>query len=106
MFRALFPGEEAASKPTTCGSLALHPYSNLRYRWDVVVILLMGYTCLFLPLTLADVVSVPTSDLVVNCLFFIDVVLNCFTGYTSKLREVVRQQPKVVCHYLRTWFGR
>lgn len=94
----------SSSKDRGFKQCVLHPYSNFRYKWDFVVIVLMGYTCLFLPLTLADVVRVPIPDLIVNSLFFVDVVLNCFTGYISKSRLVVVEQPKVFFHYLRTWF--
>ena len=36
-----------------CNTWALHPQSIVRFYWDSWIVLLMGYTCIVLPLSIA-----------------------------------------------------
>ena len=82
----------------------IHPYSKIRFRWDLLVIVLLAYTCVMLPLGLAEVFLAPVSDTVVNCLFMVDILINCRTGYTSKEMITVLDSRRIMVHYGKTWF--
>lgn len=41
------------------------------------------------------------SDLIIDCLFFIDVIVNCFLAFYDKDKHVVYDKKKILLHYLK-----
>lgn len=93
----------------------IHPFSELRYFWDLIILQFMLYTSVVLPLQFADLIESGSGDSnslllvldqVTNAVFLIDILLNFHTGYLDiKARTVVLDIQKVRRKYLRTWFG-
>ena len=96
---------------------AVDPTVRWRQRWDIVVLLFVIYSSLHVPYKVAfapnpmtfdeerglwDEQSTPT-DRVVNWVFYLDIVLNFFTGY-DKGYIIIMEKRDIVSHYLRTWF--
>lgn len=84
---------------------AVSPKDPWRMRWDVGVLAVVVWSCLFVPYNAAyrpD--GVPGwKDLLIDLIFWTDIVLNFFTGY-DKGYEVIMDKGKIVRHYLKGWF--
>ena len=73
--------------------------------------MLMGYTCIVLPLSIAEFGFMRgqgwiVSEQVINAIFVIDLLLNMHTGYVDEYtRTLVMDARLTRVHYLRTWFA-
>jgi hypothetical protein len=92
----------------------------VRFYWDCLILLLIGYTCIVLPLAMAEFgfmagLGWVVVEQMVNLLFLVDVVLNAHTGYVrTALRPsrspsvtlAARSPPSMACssrHTLCPW---
>ncbi|KAJ8025270.1 Potassium/sodium hyperpolarization-activated cyclic nucleotide-gated channel 4 [Holothuria leucospilota] len=88
----------------------IHPFSNFRWYWDLLMVLLMSITLLLVPLNIAFYSDqfVPWFA-AVNCVFdaffIFDIILNFFTGFmVSSQDEVVLDRMRIILHYSKGWF--
>ena len=88
----------------------IHPFSRFRRRWDVTVVFATAYVALLAPFVIGFDVDAPRGsalfffDRVVDGAFFLDVLLNYFTGYVETNRGRVVLEPKAVAWtYTKTW---
>jgi len=92
-----------------CMCSAVHPQSLFRFYWDCVILLLIGYTCVVLPLAMAefgfmDGLGWVVIEQVVNFVFFLDLILNAHTGYVDDATRTLIMDVRLTrTHYLRTW---
>lgn len=104
-------GYEAANQDPTNDEvpfLIIHPNAKGKSYWNIVVAVLLIYTATIMPFALAFIDSQPYDawfvfDLVIDILFFIDVVVNCNTAYYSSEGRLVSSRIRIFCNYLRTW---
>lgn len=93
----------------------IHPYSSLRYYWDLIIMLVLLFNMLVLPLNVAFFSESNTSFvtwIVVHTfsdiVFMLDIVFNFRTGYRKDepghLISFVLQPKKIAKNYFKSWF--
>ncbi|XP_069980935.1 voltage-gated delayed rectifier potassium channel KCNH8 [Penaeus vannamei] len=86
-------------------------YGMLKTCWDLVILLATFYVAVTVPYNAAFLVSEtqqdkPTivPDVVVEALFFVDIILNFRTTFVNKKGEVVLSPCMIATHYVKGWF--
>lgn len=87
----------------------LHPDSKFMNVWNIVVAVLLMYTATIMPFSMAFIQSESKDiwyilDLVIDVLFFIDLVVNCITCYNNDQGVLIVSRSKIFTRYLKTWF--
>lgn len=68
----------------------IHPDSNFRAGWDMLMLVALLYTLIYLPVRIAFVDTLfDPSDITLDCLFFIDVVISFFSAYRDGILYVI-----------------
>uniref|UniRef100_A0A674NVA7 Voltage-gated delayed rectifier potassium channel KCNH4 n=1 Tax=Takifugu rubripes TaxID=31033 RepID=A0A674NVA7_TAKRU len=92
--------------------ILLH-YSVSKALWDWLILLATFYVAVTVPYNVSftpyeDTVtaarSTIVSDIVVEMLFILDIILNFRTTYVSQSGQVVYESRSICIHYVRTWF--
>lgn len=80
--------------------------SRRRLLWDTFLVLLLAYVAIALPLTLGfdNLIVLTRIDVVVDWLFFFDLLLNFRTTFVNEQRLEVWDWRLIAKHYLKTWF--
>ncbi|XP_013186595.2 potassium voltage-gated channel subfamily H member 8 isoform X6 [Amyelois transitella] len=84
-------------------------YGVFKTFWDWLILIATFYVAVVVPYNASFVdeghprISV-TSDVVVEALFIVDIVLNFRTTFVSKKGEVVSDSKAIALNYIRTWF--
>jgi len=89
----------------------LMPNSTIKIYWESIVLFLLMYTLVVLPLRVGfsesmilEHASINAIDLVVDCLFAIDIIITSISAYESK-QNLITNQRKICFHYLCSlWF--
>jgi hypothetical protein len=89
-----------------CLKFAIHPHSMRKLCWDSWILILVFYSAFYTPYQAAYLE--PTRDMagrdvVVDLCFWLDMILNFFTGY-DKGFEVIMKKAPIVKNYLKRWF--
>ncbi|OQS04889.1 Voltage-gated Ion Channel (VIC) Superfamily [Thraustotheca clavata] len=87
----------------------LHPTGKRRIRWDVATLVLLIYTSIYTPLSVAFPANIPANpffsifDDFLDVFFCLDVIINFITAFEYKgiLESRIRY---IIINYLRTWF--
>ena len=93
-------------------------YSPFKAVWDWIILLLVIYTAIFTPYMAAFQLSeqrkqniesryedpLTITDLIVDIMFIIDILINFRTTYVNKNDEVVSHPGKIAVHYFKGWF--
>ncbi len=88
----------------------IHPFSWLRTRWDVLLVLVISYNAFVISFRIAFDVSEEVDglfwfDRFVDLLFIADLFLNFRTGIVTDSGAVVLDPEVIVWTYLRGWFA-
>eukprot|EP00062_Callorhinchus_milii_P012542 gi/632959797/ref/XP_007895827.1/ PREDICTED: potassium voltage-gated channel subfamily H member 8 [Callorhinchus milii] len=92
--------------------ILLH-YSIFKAWWDWLILLATFYVAVTVPYNVCFIgidENLPTarsttvSDIAVEILFIIDIVLNFRTTYVSKSGQVIFEARSICIHYVTTWF--
>uniref|UniRef100_A0A670XZQ2 Potassium voltage-gated channel subfamily H member 4 n=1 Tax=Pseudonaja textilis TaxID=8673 RepID=A0A670XZQ2_PSETE len=92
--------------------ILLH-YSIFKALWDWLILLATFYVAITVPYnvcftdaedSLTAARSTIVSDIVVEMLFIVDIVLNFRTTYVSESGQVVYNTRSICLHYVATWF--
>uniref|UniRef100_A0A3Q3GL57 Hyperpolarization activated cyclic nucleotide-gated potassium channel 3 n=1 Tax=Labrus bergylta TaxID=56723 RepID=A0A3Q3GL57_9LABR len=91
------------------GVWIIHPYSDFRFYWDIVMLLLMMSNLVILPWGITffeDQNTWPwiTFNVLSDTLFLMDLVLNFRTGIPGEDSHIILDPNEIRKHYLRTWF--
>lgn len=90
--------------PTKGLFLLLH-YSLMRELWDWLVILLCIYTAILVPYNITfQSEGFLVLDVIIDVIFFFDIVLNFRTTYATDSGKLVVDQKNIALLYLKTWF--
>ena len=91
----------------------LPPQSTFKHYWDLIMILFVFYSSVFIPMELAFMNSNPAItkhiahrifDYGVDIYFLIDIVVNFNTSFYDEDYQIVLERKKIAKLYLRTWF--
>uniref|UniRef100_A0A668AW70 Voltage-gated delayed rectifier potassium channel KCNH4 n=1 Tax=Myripristis murdjan TaxID=586833 RepID=A0A668AW70_9TELE len=89
--------------------ILLH-FSTFKAGWDWLILLATFYVAVTVPYNVCFIGdddmtrSTTASDIVVELLFIIDIVLSFRTTYVSKSGQVIFDARLICIHYLTTWF--
>eukprot|EP01083_Nonionella_stella_P081253 223714_1 len=90
----------------------LHPHGNLRIGWDCIIMIILIWTCVEIPFTMAFNINLTLNDvfgviaLSIDCLLLCDVLLNFRTAYFDEFDQqmLVYNPKRIAWKYLTTWF--
>lgn len=102
--RSILPDKEDSEKlPWTL----LHPSSVFRSVWNVVVIVLLVYTATMMPFRMAfeeeESFDWQVFEWVLNGLFFVDILVTCFSSYYDDEGKLVVSHQQIFVSYASTW---
>nr|XP_057902375.1 potassium/sodium hyperpolarization-activated cyclic nucleotide-gated channel 1 isoform X2 [Doryrhamphus excisus] len=91
------------------GVWIIHPYSDFRFYWDLVMLLLMMSNLVLLPWGITffeDQNTTPwiTFNVLSDTLFLLDLIFNFRTGILGEDSHIVLDPKEIRVHYLRSWF--
>ncbi|XP_024945498.1 potassium voltage-gated channel subfamily H member 8 isoform X2 [Cephus cinctus] len=85
----------------------LSHYGGFKSCWDWLILIATFYVAVVVPYNASFVnTDRPTmvSDVVVEALFIVDIILNFRTTYVSRKGEVVSNGKSIALNYLKSWF--
>uniref|UniRef100_A0A8C1N455 Cyclic nucleotide-binding domain-containing protein n=1 Tax=Cyprinus carpio TaxID=7962 RepID=A0A8C1N455_CYPCA len=94
----------------SAGAWIIHPYSDFRFCWDLLMLLLMVGNLIILPVGITFFKDENTPpwiifNVVSDTLFLVDLVLNFRTGIVKEDSTEILLDPKAIRQrYLKSWF--
>ncbi|KAM4567954.1 potassium/sodium hyperpolarization-activated cyclic nucleotide-gated channel 4 [Fundulus diaphanus] len=94
----------------SAGAWIIHPYSDFRFYWDLLMLLLMMGNLIILPVGITffrdeNTASWIIFNVVSDTLFMVDLVLNFRTGIMKEDSTEILLDPRAIRQkYLKTWF--
>ncbi|XP_054903441.1 potassium/sodium hyperpolarization-activated cyclic nucleotide-gated channel 4 isoform X2 [Poeciliopsis prolifica] len=94
----------------SAGAWIIHPYSDFRFYWDLLMLLLMMGNLIILPVGITffrdeNTPSWIIFNVVSDTLFMVDLVLNFRTGIMKEDSTEILLDPRAIRQkYLKTWF--
>uniref|UniRef100_A0A3P9J4X3 Hyperpolarization activated cyclic nucleotide-gated potassium channel 3 n=1 Tax=Oryzias latipes TaxID=8090 RepID=A0A3P9J4X3_ORYLA len=91
------------------GVWIIHPYSDFRFYWDIVMLLLMMSNLVILPWGITffeDQNTLPwiVFNVLSDTLFLMDLIFNFRTGILVEDSHVILDPKEIRMHYIQTWF--
>ena len=90
----------------------IYPDDTLKVFWDILIVMycllrIMFYTITVVPYRIAfpsmDSEFWRVFDLIIDSLFMIDVIINCFTAYYTNEDQIETSNKEIFLNYLKTW---
>ncbi|KAG9434111.1 potassium/sodium hyperpolarization-activated cyclic nucleotide-gated channel 1-like [Apis mellifera carnica] len=88
----------------------IHPFSNCRFFWDLIMTVVYIISFISIPFSVCfiimshDDIGLDKFNLLIYGFCWIDIIMNCFTGYYDKYEMGVELRPlKIFIHYLKTF---
>ena len=73
-----------------------------------MMVILLVFTAVYVPFRIAYLEEVNYElyiiEWVVDCFFFMDIILDFFMAYYTEHNELVTDRSKIIKRYLKTWF--
>ncbi|XP_056331835.1 LOW QUALITY PROTEIN: potassium/sodium hyperpolarization-activated cyclic nucleotide-gated channel 3 [Danio aesculapii] len=94
----------------SAGSWIIHPYSDFRFYWDLLMLLLMVGNLIILPVGITFFKDENTPSWIIfnvvsDTLFLVDLVLNFRTGIVKEDSTEILLDPRAIRQrYLKSWF--
>ena len=90
-------------------AFVLHPKSKFVKSWNFFMIFILFYTATIMPYRVAFIDGSGFDiwwilDTVLNIIFFIDLILTCFTAFYDESNKLVASLYKIFLRYLKGWF--
>jgi len=84
------------------------PDNNNKKVWDLWVVFLLLYTALYVPYQVCFVEESTQAgfvfDIIVDCSFFIDIILTFFTAQSEKNGTLIVKKSLIAKNYCKGWF--
>lgn len=89
----------------------IYPDDSFKKKWDLLIVVCLLYMSIILPFRIAfeesddeewgpyDIV-----ELIMNIIFFLDIVLNFFTAYYDENENLELDKKKIAKNYITSWF--
>ncbi|XP_062402511.1 potassium/sodium hyperpolarization-activated cyclic nucleotide-gated channel 3 [Sardina pilchardus] len=103
--------EREQERVKSAGFWIIHPYSDFRFYWDLIMLLLMVGNLIIIPVGITFFKDEHTPAWIVfnvlsDTLFLVDLVLNFRTGIVKEdSTEIVLDPQEIKRRYLRSWFA-
>ncbi|XP_018909518.1 voltage-gated delayed rectifier potassium channel KCNH8 isoform X2 [Bemisia tabaci] len=105
LLNAPLPEYKTAAVKKSC--FVLSHYGVFKSCWDWLILIATFYVAIVVPYNASFVNSdrpSMVSDVVVESLFILDIILNFRTTFVSKKGEVVSNSKLIAIHYVKSWF--
>ncbi|XP_062858654.1 potassium/sodium hyperpolarization-activated cyclic nucleotide-gated channel 3 [Trichomycterus rosablanca] len=102
--------EREQERVKSAGSWIIHPYSDFRFYWDLIMLLLMVGNLIIIPVGITFFKDEHTPawivfNVVSDTFFLVDLVLNFRTGIVKEdSTEIILDAQQIKVRYLRSWF--
>ncbi|XP_005946697.1 potassium/sodium hyperpolarization-activated cyclic nucleotide-gated channel 1 [Haplochromis burtoni] len=102
--------EQEQERLKSAGAWIIHPYSDFRFYWDLLMLLLMMGNLIILPVGITffrdeNTPSWIIFNVVSDTLFMVDLVLNFRTGIVKEDNTEILLDPRAIRQkYLKSWF--
>ncbi|KAM9495769.1 potassium/sodium hyperpolarization-activated cyclic nucleotide-gated channel 4 [Clarias gariepinus] len=103
--------EREQERVKSAGSWIIHPYSDFRFYWDLIMLLLMVGNLIIIPVGITFFKDEHTPawivfNVVSDTFFLVDLVLNFRTGIVKEdSTEIILDPQQIKVKYLRSWFA-
>ncbi|KAG5273733.1 hypothetical protein AALO_G00154870 [Alosa alosa] len=103
--------EREQERVKSAGFWIIHPYSDFRFYWDLIMLLLMVGNLIIIPVGITFFKDEHTPAWIVfnvlsDTFFLVDLVLNFRTGIVKEdSTEIVLDPQEIKRRYLRSWFA-
>ncbi|XP_027029103.1 potassium/sodium hyperpolarization-activated cyclic nucleotide-gated channel 3 [Tachysurus fulvidraco] len=103
--------EREQERVKSVGSWIIHPYSDFRFYWDLIMLLLMVGNLIIIPVGITFFKDEHTPawivfNVVSDTFFLVDLVLNFRTGIVKEeSTEIILDPQQIKVRYLRSWFA-
>ena len=86
------------------------PDSKFKTAWNIIIILLLLYTAIFVPFKIAFIIE--ADGLIMKCfewlvdiLFGIDIFINFISAYEDRnANKMIFDRKKIAVNYIKSWF--
>uniref|UniRef100_A0A7S2J4H1 Ion transport domain-containing protein n=1 Tax=Haptolina brevifila TaxID=156173 RepID=A0A7S2J4H1_9EUKA len=90
----------------------LPPTSKNKQHWDLMMMLLVFYNCVYIPIELCFLGNLGIGkttahevvDYLIDSLFFFDILINCRTAYYDEDYEMVLDGKQIFRNYRKSWW--
>ncbi|XP_042608605.1 potassium/sodium hyperpolarization-activated cyclic nucleotide-gated channel 3-like [Cyprinus carpio] len=102
--------EREQERVKSAGFWIIHPYSDFRFYWDLIMLLLMVGNLIIIPVGITFFKDEHTPawivfNVVSDTFFLVDLVLNFRTGIVKEdSTEIILDPQQIKVRYLRSWF--
>ncbi|ELK25891.1 Potassium/sodium hyperpolarization-activated cyclic nucleotide-gated channel 1 [Myotis davidii] len=110
----MFGSQEAVEKEQervkTAGFWIIHPYSDFRFYWDLIMLIMMVGNLVIIPVGITFFTEQTTTPWIIfnvasDTVFLLDLIMNFRTGTVNEDSSEIILDPKVIkMNYLKSWF--
>ncbi|KAM9338596.1 potassium/sodium hyperpolarization-activated cyclic nucleotide-gated channel 1 [Symphorus nematophorus] len=111
MFGSQKAVEKEQERVQTAGYWIIHPYSDFRFYWDLIMLIMMMGNLIIIPVGITFFSEQTTTTWLVfnvasDTIFLVDLVMNFRTGIVNEESSEIILDPKVIkMNYLKSWFA-
>ena len=104
--------DESEDNNENSNGFAIIPTSNYIFVFDMLLIIADLYTFIFIPLTAAKNGDITERGhifreiihYIIDLIFLLDFIISLFRGYYNYEMEIIRNNKKIIIHYLKQYF--
>lgn len=110
MFGSQKAVEKEQERVQSAGYWIIHPYSDFRFYWDLIMLIMMMGNLIIIPVGITFFSEQTTTSWLIfnvasDTIFLVDLVMNFRTGIVNEESSEIILDPKVIkMNYLKSWF--
>uniref|UniRef100_A0A8C6ERV9 Hyperpolarization activated cyclic nucleotide gated potassium channel 1 n=1 Tax=Marmota marmota marmota TaxID=9994 RepID=A0A8C6ERV9_MARMA len=110
MFGSQKAVEKEQERVKTAGFWIIHPYSDFRFYWDLIMLIMMVGNLVIIPVGITFFTEQTTTPWIIfnvasDTIFLLDLIMNFRTGTVNEDSSEIILDPKVIkMNYLKSWF--
>ena len=84
----------------------LHPDGKFKMYWNILLVMGMIFSLIIAPYQMAfetNTYSLFIFELLLDCIFFIDIIFSCFTGFYDEDMILITNHSAIMKKYLKSW---
>ncbi|XP_040434773.1 potassium/sodium hyperpolarization-activated cyclic nucleotide-gated channel 1-like [Falco naumanni] len=110
MFGSQKAVEKEQERVKTAGFWIIHPYSDFRFYWDLIMLIMMVGNLVIIPVGITFFTEQTTPPWIIfnvasDTVFLLDLIMNFRTGTVNEDSSEIILDPKIIkMNYLKSWF--
>ncbi|XP_040977091.1 potassium/sodium hyperpolarization-activated cyclic nucleotide-gated channel 1-like [Aquila chrysaetos chrysaetos] len=110
MFGSQKAVEKEQERVKTAGFWIIHPYSDFRFYWDLIMLIMMVGNLVIIPVGITFFTEQTTTPWIIfnvasDTVFLLDLIMNFRTGTVNEDSSEIILDPKIIkMNYLKSWF--